>query len=286
MFGSHATPADGCPSSVSRSLKQPDVVGTLLGFLTAEVADDAGDEVKYKLPYLAYETFSCELTEIIDVVFDSPGLFASFMEVSAPHHIAPVHCRLDLIYAWVARTHKQFIDKDDELDTLLVGYFCKILVVLMRKRPERSEDYFVENPDVIDKLLRHSTSLCVADFFTNLLGAGMQVEAPLLPTEFLVEQKVIARLVDQISPPTGPDARASVATILKGLLQNGSCNDFPDAPTTPPVEQLTSAECTDKLVRRKPCPSSVTQRADVTCLCAGGILHFRVGRRGCTLCQC
>ena len=71
----------------------------------------------------------------------------------------------------------QFIDKEDELDTLLVGYFCKILVVLMRKRPERSEDFFAENPAVLEKLLRHSTSLCVADFLTNLLGAGMQVRA-------------------------------------------------------------------------------------------------------------
>ncbi len=176
---------------------------------------------------------------------------------------------------WRAHT-TQFINKDDELDTLLVGYFCKILVVLMRKRPERSEDYFAENPDVIDKLLRHSTSLCVADFFTNLLGAGMQVEAPLLPTEFLLEQKVIARLVDQIAPPAGPDARSSAATILKGLLQNGSYNDFPDAPTAPLVEQLTSAECTDKLVRCEPCPSGVPQLSDATCACAGGILHFRV----------
>eukprot|EP01043_Picozoa_sp_COSAG02_P030983 COSAG02_NODE_2003_length_10135_cov_9.873754_6_plen_140_part_00 len=139
----------------------------------------------------------------------------------------------------------------------------------MRKRPERSEDYFSENPDVIDKLLRHSTSLCVADFFTNLLGAGMQVEAPLLPTEFLLEQKVIARLVDQIAPPAGPDARSSAATILKGLLQNGSYNDFPDAPTAPLIEQLTSAECTDKLVRCESCPSGAPQLSDATCACAG-----------------
>ena len=61
----------------------------MLGYLTTEVADDAGDEVKYKLPYLAYEIFSCELTEIIDVVFDSPGLFASFMEVSGPARLHP-----------------------------------------------------------------------------------------------------------------------------------------------------------------------------------------------------
>jgi hypothetical protein len=73
-----------------RSLKQPEVVGTLLGYLTTEVADDAGDEIKYKLPYLAYEIFSCELTEIIDVVFDSPGLLASFMKVPHPHpHTGP-----------------------------------------------------------------------------------------------------------------------------------------------------------------------------------------------------
>ena len=176
----------------------------------------------------------------------------------------------------------QFIDKDDELDTLLVGYFCKILVVLMRKRPERSEDYFAENPDVIDKLLRHSTSLCVADFFTNLLGAGMQVEAPLLPTEFLLEHRVIARLVDQIAPPAGPDARASAATILKGLLQSASCNDFPDAPTAPLVEQLTSAECTDKLVRYSTATSETAMPRRyfptrcVFCTRAGGIRHVGI----------
>ena len=61
------------------------MVGTLLGYLTTEVADDVGEEIKYKLPYLAYEIFSCELTEVIDVVFDSPDLFASFMKVRAPH---------------------------------------------------------------------------------------------------------------------------------------------------------------------------------------------------------
>lgn len=88
--GSRATPADSCATCVSpRSLKQPEVVGTLLGYLTTEVADDAGDEIKYKFPYLAYEIFSCELTEIIDVVFDSPGLFANFMKVGAPRCRAP-----------------------------------------------------------------------------------------------------------------------------------------------------------------------------------------------------
>jgi len=66
---------------------------------------------------------------------------------------------------------------------------------------------------------RHSTSLCVADFFVNLLGAGMQVESPLLPVEYLVEQKVVSRLVDLIGPPAGPDGRASAAMILEGLLQ-------------------------------------------------------------------
>lgn len=176
----------------------------------------------------------------------------------------------------------QFIDKEDELDTLLVGYFCKILVVLMRKRPERSEDYFAEHPDVIDKLLRHSTSLCVADFFINLLGAGMQVEGPLLPTEFLSDHKVIARLVERIAPPAGPDARASAATILKSLLQNGQCDDFPDAPTAPLVGQLMSAECTDRLVRGNPCTSGVsmlvlhTTCARVSRARAGGLLHVRV----------
>jgi hypothetical protein len=135
---------------------------------------------------------------------------------------------------------------------------------------------------------RHSTSLCVADFFVNLLGAGMQVESPLLPVEYLVEQKVVSRLVDLIGPPAGPDGRASAAMILEGLLQvqhdhfttgsffllagsggsallsrgakltlvgrprlsqNGYCSEFPDAPTAPLVEQLAAAECTDKLVR-------------------------------------
>lgn len=160
----------------------------------------------------------------------------------------------------------------------------------MRKRPERSEDYFTENPDVIDKLLRHSTSLCVADFFTNLLGAGMQVEAPLLPTEFLLEHKVIVRLVQQIAPPAGPDGRASAATILKSLLQNGACSDFPDAPTAPLVEQLTSAECTDKLVR---CSTAISETAmPLRCLptrcmfctlCRWNSARLNQSRHGCML---
>ena len=47
----------------------------------------------------------------------------------------------------------------------------------------------------------------------------MQVESPLLPVEYLVEQKVVSRLVDLIGPPAGPDGRASAAMILEGLLQ-------------------------------------------------------------------
>lgn len=194
----------------------------MLGYLTTEVGADAGDELRYKFPYLAYEVFSCELTEIIDVVFDTPGLLAKFME---------------------------FIDKDDELDSLLVGYFCNILIILMRKRPTQSEAYFVEHTDAIDKLLRHSTSLCVAGMWVNILGAGMQVDAPLLPVEFLLEQKIITRLVHRIGPPAGPDGRASASLILEGLLQNGYCSEFPDAPTAPLVEELKGAECTEKLVQ-------------------------------------
>ena len=99
-----------------------------------------------------------------------------------------------------------------------------------------------------DKLLRHSTSLCVVDLWVNILGAGMQVDAPLLPVEFLLEQKIITRLVDRIAPPAGPDGRASASLILEGLLQNGYCSEFPDAPTAPLVEELKGADCTGNLV--------------------------------------
>mgnify|MGYP007025884357 CR=1 FL=1 len=71
----------------------------------------------------------------------------------------------------------------------------------------------------------------------------MQVEAPLLPTQFLLEHKVVPRLVEQIAPPVGVDARESSASILITLLQNGNDSDFPDAPTAPLVEQLRRCVC-------------------------------------------
>lgn len=83
-------------------------MGTLLGYLTTEVADDAGDEIKYKLPYLAYEIFSCELTEVIDVIFDSPDLFASFMKVRAlqPWLRSAVLPLLRLIHTGLSYSHR------------------------------------------------------------------------------------------------------------------------------------------------------------------------------------
>ena len=204
-----------------RSLKAPEIVEQLVEFVTSEVAPDTPDERKYKYPFLAYEIFQCELTEIIDAVFETDGLFGRFMS---------------------------FVDKDEELDSLLVGYFCKVLLVLMRKRPALAETHLRENPATLEKLLRHTTSACVADFFVNLLGAGMQVESPLLPVEFLVEQRLVPRLVERIAPPPGPDSRASAATILVALLENGYCSEFPDAPTAPLVVQLKETECTDLLV--------------------------------------
>ena len=79
-----------------RSLKKPDVVDTLIGYLIVPAEEGSPDEVKYKLPYLAYEIFFCEVTEIIDAVFEVEGLVSAASSQSgapAPPRVCRSHTR-------------------------------------------------------------------------------------------------------------------------------------------------------------------------------------------------
>jgi len=60
-------------------LAQPDVTRQLVRYLVDEPPADTTEELKFKFPYLAYEIFYCEVTEIVDTVVDDAELLRTFV---------------------------------------------------------------------------------------------------------------------------------------------------------------------------------------------------------------
>jgi hypothetical protein len=63
-----------------------------------------------------------------------------------------------------------FVETDDELNYVLVGYFAKFFNLLINKFPNRILGYiYVEKPEILEFLLQHASKKSIADLISKIL---------------------------------------------------------------------------------------------------------------------
>ena len=66
-------------------------------------------------------------------------------------------------------------------------------------------DYFRDHTESADDLIKHLGSYSVVELIVNLIGAGMAADTPLLPTELILEQDIIYRIVEKLDASNDPE---------------------------------------------------------------------------------
>lgn len=90
-------------------------------------------------------------------------------------------CEVDEIFTTIVTNPTEnlgrlfsFLDKPAPLDSVLSGYYSRIMVSLVLRRPTDLTDYITENPEIVKKLVSHIYNYSITEFVLKLIGGDEQ----------------------------------------------------------------------------------------------------------------
>eukprot|EP00899_Mesostigma_viride_P014011 jgi/Mesvir1/22610/Mv14056-RA.1 len=195
-------------------------VEALVRYLVEEPPEDASATRRYKYPYVASEIFVCEIENIYNVLVKDEKLLAMFFS---------------------------FLDRPAPLHSLYAGYFSKVCICLLHRRPDETTDYIKAHPSILSALVRHVGTTSLLDVLMRLTGADNPLSRFQNDTsQWLVETELLDQLLDTLHPSGSPeedethvDAYVNVSDLLVALSRN---------PTSPLTQKLLASSSTHKLM--------------------------------------
>ena len=114
-----------------------------------------------------------------------------------------------------------------ELNSVLAGYFAKVLQVLLEKRKLEVLGYLFNYREHITNLLRRSKNKSVAEVLHKILSNEDKFLTGLLGTEYLPEKAaVIDELLVRMKLPHEPETIANNAAVLCSLVETRQHLDY------------------------------------------------------------
>ena len=93
-----------------------------------------------------------------------------------------------------------FLDQEKPLDSVLCGYYSRVIVSIAQRRPTEVSDYIQGNPDVLTKLVSHLYSYSITEFVLKLISGDEQnaLYQKEQGNEWLVNTTLLDQLVERI----------------------------------------------------------------------------------------
>jgi hypothetical protein len=64
------------------------------------------------------------------------------------------------------------LDSEEELNSVLAGYFCKVFLVLVSNKAKEVYSYIYKHPEVFDKLVRYISQKSISEVLVKLLNVS------------------------------------------------------------------------------------------------------------------
>lgn len=202
-------------------LKKKENVEKLVSYLVETPEDDADDKRTYKYPFTACEIFCCEVEGIYNTMLENDDV-------------------LDTLFG--------ILKQERPLNTILAGYFSRVVGALLARRSGDIVEYLKKKDGILKELVYHVDTTSVAEVLARLAGADDPVGYSESPSVmWLAETDVLQLLVKSLGADTPTEGQGNAAEVLAAIARSTA---------TQLTKSMASAEFMEQLVDSALAPHS------------------------------
>ncbi|XP_036162517.1 serine/threonine-protein phosphatase 6 regulatory subunit 1 isoform X2 [Myotis myotis] len=173
-------------------LLQPPHLQAMVAWVTQEPPASGEERLRYKYPSVACEILTSDVPQINDALGADEAL-------------------LNRLYG--------FLQSSGCLNPLLASFFSKVMGILINRKTDQLVSFLRKKDDFVDLLLQHIGTSAIMDLLLRLLTC---VERPQLRQEvvnWLNEEKIVQRLIEQIHPSKDDNQHSNASQSLCDIIR-------------------------------------------------------------------
>eukprot|EP00283_Hemiselmis_rufescens_P012450 CAMPEP_0173445124 /NCGR_PEP_ID=MMETSP1357-20121228/33629_1 /TAXON_ID=77926 /ORGANISM="Hemiselmis rufescens, Strain PCC563" /LENGTH=638 /DNA_ID=CAMNT_0014411257 /DNA_START=44 /DNA_END=1956 /DNA_ORIENTATION=- len=208
-------------------LATPEQLQQLLQYIVNEPPEGGGDKEKFIYPYKSSEVLACDIGQLNDLLFSRPDMIEQLLSI---------------------------LQREPPLSPLPAGYFCKVMISLLSRRPEETLKV-IEEHRVVPLLLQHLGASSVLELLLKVVAeveesmhtrayrstfsdtgglfgrtesqpAGEELYSETVnqdvDVEWLHDLHVVDCLIDKFSSSNSEEVHANASAALVGLISTQS----------------------------------------------------------------
>ncbi|XP_008986901.4 serine/threonine-protein phosphatase 6 regulatory subunit 1 isoform X3 [Callithrix jacchus] len=173
-------------------LLQPPHLQAMVAWVTQEPPASGEERLRYKYPSVACEILTSDVPQINDALGADESL-------------------LNRLYG--------FLQSSGSLNPLLASFFSKVMGILINRKTDQLVSFLRKKDDFVDLLLQHIGTSAIMDLLLRLLTC---VERPQLRQDvvnWLNEEKIVQRLIEQIHPSKDENQHSNASQSLCDIIR-------------------------------------------------------------------
>nr|KAF6411397.1 protein phosphatase 6 regulatory subunit 1 [Rousettus aegyptiacus] len=173
-------------------LLQPPHLQAMVAWVTQEPPASGEERLRYKYPSVACEILTSDVPQINDALGADESL-------------------LNRLYG--------FLQSNGCLNPLLASFFSKVMGILINRKTDQLVSFLRKKDDFVDLLLQHIGTSAIMDLLLRLLTC---VERPQLRQDvvnWLNEEKIVQRLIEQIHPLKDDNQHSNASQSLCDIIR-------------------------------------------------------------------
>lgn len=173
-------------------LLQPPHLQAMVAWVTQEPPASGEERLRYKYPSVACEILTSDVPQINEALGADESL-------------------LNRLYG--------FLQSRGSLNPLLASFFSKVMGILINRKTDQLVSFLRKKDDFVDLLLQHIGTSAIMDLLLRLLTC---VERPQLRQEvvnWLNEEKIVQRLIEQIHPSKDDNQHSNASQSLCDIIR-------------------------------------------------------------------
>lgn len=173
-------------------LLRPPHLQAMVAWVTQEPPASGEERLRYKYPSVACEILTSDVPQINDALGADESL-------------------LNRLYG--------FLQSSGCLNPLLASFFSKVMGILINRKTDQLVSFLRKKDDFVDLLLQHIGTSAIMDLLLRLLTC---VERPQLRQEvvnWLNEEKIVQRLIEQIHPSKDDNQHSNASQSLCDIIR-------------------------------------------------------------------
>ncbi|XP_008063278.1 serine/threonine-protein phosphatase 6 regulatory subunit 1 [Carlito syrichta] len=173
-------------------LLQPPHLQAMVAWVTQEPPASGEERLRYKYPSVACEILTSDVPQINDALGADESL-------------------LNRLYG--------FLQSSGSLNPLLASFFSKVMGILINRKTDQLVSFLRKKDDFVDLLLQHIGTSAIMDLLLRLLTC---VERPQLRQDvvnWLNEEKIVQRLIEQIHPAKDDSQHSNASQSLCDIIR-------------------------------------------------------------------